>query len=52
MSADLADGGAAEWENATLGRFLEALSACLEGDEDDANRAAFARALVKATGYE
>jgi hypothetical protein len=36
MSRDLAGTGQAEWENATLSRFLEALSAILgDGQEDD-----------------
>lgn len=52
MSSDLAGTDAAEWKNATLGRFLEALSACLEAEEVGASWAAFVRALVKATGYE
>jgi hypothetical protein len=52
MSADLAGRGSAEWENATLARFLEALTACLEGGQAAASWAALARALIKATGYE
>lgn len=52
MSAGLAGGGAAEWENATLGRFLGALPACFGGRQDAPSWAAFAQALVTATGYE
>ena len=47
----------AEWENATLSRFFEALSAVPgDGHEDDKyaepSWAPFASALVAATGYE
>jgi len=52
MSADRADRGSAEWENATLARFLEALSACLQDGKQDARWAAFARALVTSSRYE
>lgn len=52
MSTDLAGRGTAEWENATLGRFLEALSACIEGAQDGATWSAFAKALATAAGYE
>jgi hypothetical protein len=57
MSADLAGQGAVEWENATLGRFLDALAAYLDDsgrpdDGDEASWAVLARALIAATGYE
>lgn len=58
MSADLAARGAAEWENATLGRFLDALARFLADsgrvgrDDDGLTWAAITRALMAATGYE
>jgi hypothetical protein len=57
MSRDLAGTGQAEWENATLSRFLEALSAILGDGQEDKKYAepswtTFASALVAATGYE
>ncbi|MCU7822852.1 hypothetical protein KSNIM_14515 [Kitasatospora sp. DSM 101779] len=52
-----------EWENATLGDFLEALAACVRGSPGwypnagrevpaDGDWAFFARVLDSATGYE
>ena len=63
MTADLEDGGAAEWENGTLARFLDAYGGVLHGlDGYFANRGEpvpaqpdwrlLARLLVAATGYE
>jgi hypothetical protein len=57
MSRDLEETGQAEWENAKLGQFLEALSAILDdaqADRDSAQPtwATFASALIAATGYE
>jgi hypothetical protein len=59
MRADLAGRGSREWENPTLGRFLEALEAVLDGlpsrgetEPAQPGWAFFAQALVAATGYE
>jgi hypothetical protein len=57
MGRDLEGTGQAEWENATLSRFLEALSAILNEDRADQQNAqptwaTFASALVTATGHE
>jgi hypothetical protein len=63
MRADLAGRGWREWENPTLGRFLEALEALIgglpdrPGSQDGAGSAqscwaVLAKLLVAATGYE
>ena len=63
MRADLAGRGSREWENPTLGRFLEALEAVLEGvpgrlarqgkaEAAQPDWALLAQILVAATGYE
>jgi hypothetical protein len=62
MRADLTRRGWREWENPTLGRFLEALEAVLEGlpgrlsqgnaEPAQPDWALLARILVAATGYE
>ena len=63
MRADLAGRGSLEWENPTLGRFLEALEAVLEAvpgqvarqgkaEAEQPDWALLAQVLVAATGYE
>ncbi|RBY94805.1 hypothetical protein DQ244_05955 [Blastococcus sp. TBT05-19] len=54
MREDLGRSGKAEWENATLDRYLEALAAVAEdrGPEGRLSWAELADLVVTATGYE
>lgn len=55
---DYRDAGASEWENATLERFLDGLSAFAlarvheQPDQQDASWQLFAEIIAAATGYE